>query len=124
MPTDDLGPTESFFHRQLRTTSDVICPPYLEFLHGGLNLQVTHHLFPRLPRHNLRKASMLVKQAAKDEGLVYHEFGFREGNRDVVGVLKNVANQVNIMANVANVEAREAVEKRVKEHEESLKNRA
>jgi sphingolipid 8-(E)-desaturase len=67
---------------------------------------------------------MLVKQAAKDEGLAYHEFGFREGNRDVVGVLKNVANQVSIMANVANVEAREAVEKRVKEHEESLKNRA
>jgi sphingolipid 8-(E)-desaturase len=111
-PTGDLGPTESFPHRQLRTTADVVCPDYLQFVHGGLHLQVTHHLFPRVPRHNLRQASMLVKEFAKEQGLEYAEFGFVEGNAEVRGVLQHVAEQVKIMGKVAKAEAEEAVEKK------------
>jgi len=107
MSTADLGPNESFPHRQMRTTTDVICPPGLSFLHGGLHLQVTHHLFPRLPRHNLRKASELVKAFALEEGLVYAEFGFVRGNKEVVGVLKGVAEQLQLMGRVAEGEVRE-----------------
>jgi len=44
--TEDLGLYESFPARQIRTTMDVTCPEYMEFIHGGLNMQVTHHLFP------------------------------------------------------------------------------
>ncbi|RDX47705.1 fatty acid/sphingolipid desaturase [Lentinus brumalis] len=69
--TADFGPVESFFARQLRTTVDVICSPHIEFIHGGLHLQVTHHLFPRLPRHNLHEASLIVKEFAKERGLEY-----------------------------------------------------
>ncbi|KIM66251.1 hypothetical protein SCLCIDRAFT_14609 [Scleroderma citrinum Foug A] len=111
MSTDDLGPTESFPHRQLRTTTDVICPSYLSFLHGGLHLQVTHHLFPRLPRHNLRKASVLVKQFAKEQGLAYAEFGFIKGNGEVLGVLKRVAEQARIVGMVAHTEIQKAMNK-------------
>ena len=107
--TADLGPGESFFARQLRTTVDVICSPSIEFIHGGLHLQVTHHLFPRLPRHNLRQASAIVKQFAAEQGLEYAEFGFREGNNDVLGVLKGVADQVRIVHMVADAEIREAI---------------
>ena len=96
MSTEDLGPVESFPHRQMRTTSDVICDDTVAFLHGGLHLQVTHHLFPRLPRHNLRKASKLVKEFAKGQGLVYAEFGFIRGNHDVIGVLREVADTVRV----------------------------
>ncbi len=110
MSTADLGPVESFPHRQLRTTTDVICPPSLAFFHGGLHLQVTHHLFPRLPRHNLRKASLLVKEFAQEQGLVYAEFGFAEGNSEVVGVLRGVAEQVGIVGRVAGAEVKEVIE--------------
>lgn len=102
--TADLGPTESFVHRQLRTTTDVLCPPSLAFLHGGLHLQVTHHLFPRLPRHNLKDASMLVKEYCSERGLEYAEFGFWEGNGEVRGVLRGVAEQVGILGMVADRE--------------------
>jgi len=112
MSTADLGPTESFPHRQLRTTTDVICPPYLSFLHGGLHLQVTHHLFPRLPRHNLRAASVLVKEYAKEQGLVYAEFGFIEGNGDVLNVLKAVAEQARLVGVVAEKEIQDAIVKK------------
>jgi delta8-fatty-acid desaturase len=67
-------------------------------------LQVTHHLFPRLPRHNLRTASLLVKQFCKERGVEYHEFGFVEGNQDVQNVLREVANQVRIVKRVASAE--------------------
>jgi sphingolipid 8-(E)-desaturase len=107
--TDDLGPVESFPHRQLRTTTDVICPPHLAFLHGGLHLQVTHHLFPRLPRHNLKEASLLVKKYAKEQGLEYAEFGFVQGNGEVRSVLKDVAAQVAIIGKVANAEIEERI---------------
>ena len=107
MSTADLGPTESFVDRQLRTTSDVICSPSIGFLHGGLQLQVTHHLFPRLPRHNLHAASLLVKEFAKEQGLEYAEFKFIDGNAEVLGVLKDVAEQVKFVAKVANHEAKE-----------------
>lgn len=106
MSTADLGPTESFVDRQLRTTSDVICSPSIEFIHGGLHLQVTHHLFPRLPRHNLRAASLLVKEFAKEQGLEYAEFKFIDGNAEVLGVLKDVAEQVKFVAKVADHEAK------------------
>jgi len=112
MPTGDLGPIESFPHRQLRTTTDVICSDSVAFMHGGLHLQVTHHLFPRLPRHNLRRASKLVKEFAKEEGLTYSEFGFVDGNQEVIGTLRHVAEQVKIMGKVASAEAKEALEKK------------
>lgn len=105
----DLGPKESFVQRQLRTTTDVICPEYLEFLHGGLHLQVTHHLFPRLPRHNLKRASRLVKEFAARENLEYAEFGFVEGNAQVRSVLRDVAKQVSILGNVAKGIAEQAL---------------
>lgn len=110
MSTDDLGPIESFPHRQMRTTTDVICEDSIAFLHGGLHLQVTHHLFPRLPRHNLRAASKLVKEFAKEQGITYAEFGFIRGNLDVLGVLRDVAEQVRIISHVASAEVSEAVD--------------
>jgi sphingolipid 8-(E)-desaturase len=112
MSTEDLGVRESFAHRQLRTTTDVACPPYLAFFHGGLHLQVTHHLFPRLPRHNLHAASMLVKAWTKERGLTYSEFsGFVKGNNIVRGVLKDVAEQIKVIGMVAEGEVKEAMAK-------------
>jgi len=112
MSTGDLGPIESFSHRQLRTTTDVLCSDSVAFMHGGLHLQVTHHLFPRLPRHNLRRASELVKKFAAEQGLTYAEFGFIHGNQEVIGTLRDVAEQVKILGKVAKFEVKEAMEKK------------
>lgn len=115
--TSDIIPhtelLESHAHRQLRTTMDVSCPPYLDFLHGGLNFQTPHHLFPRIPRFRFRAVAKEVarwveeeQELVKDgmwkgeklkenEGLVYKHMSFVEGNKDVLGVLKDVADQVS-----------------------------
>ncbi|KAF9511180.1 hypothetical protein BS47DRAFT_1197431 [Hydnum rufescens UP504] len=83
----DLGPSESSVARKLRTTSDIICDPSVKFIGGGLHLQVTHHLSPRLPGHHLRAASLLVKESAEEQLLEFAELRFVQGNKDALGVL-------------------------------------
>lgn len=97
MPTADLGDGESFPQRQLRTTMDVDCPAWLDFIHGGLQFQAVHHLFPRVPRHNLRRLQVLVREFCADTGIEYKCFGFVEGNKEVLGRLGEIAGQVEML---------------------------
>jgi delta8-fatty-acid desaturase len=96
--TADLGPSESFAQKQLRTTMDVSCPEWLDFIHGGLQFQAVHHLFPRVPRHNLRKLSALVKEFCAETDIEYMVHDFVAGNGVVLGRLQQVAEQAKILA--------------------------
>jgi len=97
MPTADLGPGESFPQRQVRTTMDVDCPEWLDFFHGGLQFQAVHHLFPRVPRHNLRKGQVLVREFCEKTQLKYQCYGFVQGNKVVLGRLDEIAKQVKTL---------------------------
>nr|QDH43442.1 fatty acid/sphingolipid desaturase [Metschnikowia australis] len=97
MSTADLGVSEGFASRQLRTTMDVDCPRWLDFLHGGLQFQAIHHLFPRLPRHNLRSVQPLVVEFCEEVGLPYSIYGFGKGNEVVIGKLSEIGKQCSIM---------------------------
>lgn len=97
MSTTDLGPNESFAQKQLRTTMDVDCPAWLDWIHGGLQFQAVHHLFPRVPRHNLRTVQALVKEFCNETGIEYKCLGFVEGNREVLGRLDEVGRQVEFL---------------------------
>ncbi|CAO1614762.1 unnamed protein product [Parajaminaea phylloscopi] len=103
----DVGLSESFAARQVRTTMDVDCPRHLDFVHGGLHMQVSHHLFPRLPRHNLRECrDRFVRPFCDKWGLGYQEYTFTAGNRRVLSVLRDVADQVSVLRKVAQAQAR------------------
>ncbi|KAI1082650.1 fatty acid desaturase [Whalleya microplaca] len=98
MSTSDLGPHESFPQKMLRTTMDIDCPQWLDFFHGGLQFQVIHHLYPRIPRHNLRRTQKLVQDFCNDVGIPYALYGFVDGNKHVVGTLAEVSRQAAILA--------------------------
>ena len=98
MSTSDLGPRESFPQKMLRTTMDVDCPPWLDFVHGGLQFQVIHHLYPRIPRHNLRRVQKLVIEFCDEVKIPYAIYGFVEGNKQVISRLEQVARQAAILA--------------------------
>lgn len=98
MSTADLGTAESFPQKMLRTTMDVDCPQWLDFFHGGLQFQAIHHLFPRMPRHNLRRAQKLVQEFCNEVDIPYALYGFIEGNKEVIGRLGDVGRQVAILA--------------------------
>jgi len=99
MSTAELGEGESFAQRQLRTTMDVDCPAWLDFIHGGLQFQAVHHLFPRVPRHNLRKLQVLVKEFCESTNIPYTLLGFVDGNTKVLGRLEEVGEQVKHLVN-------------------------
>jgi delta8-fatty-acid desaturase len=103
MSTADLGVDESFPQKMLRTTMDVDCPPWLDFFHGGLQFQAIHHLFPRIPRHNLRKTQRLVQEFCDEVGIPYALYGFVDGNKQVIGRLADVARQAAILAKCQSV---------------------
>ncbi|KAL4895548.1 fatty acid desaturase-domain-containing protein [Aspergillus ambiguus] len=97
MSTADLGVHESFPQKMLRTTMDVDCPTWLDFFHGGLQFQAIHHLYPRIPRHNLRRTQKLVLDFCQDTGIPYAIFTFYDGNKEVISRLGDVAKQLRIL---------------------------
>ena len=78
---------------------DVDCPAWMDFVHGGLQFQAIHHLFPRVPRHNLRKVQGLVREFCQETGIPYSILTFMDGNKKVLGRLGEVGEQVSMLVN-------------------------
>ena len=85
--------SDEWFKMQLKTTMNVDCPRWMDWFHGGLQFQIEHHLYPRLPRHNLRECSELVKALCKKYNLHYHAPGFFQANVELLQCLKQTANE-------------------------------
>jgi fatty acid desaturase len=62
-----------FLRRQVLTARNVRGGAFVDFALGGLNYQIEHHLFPSMPRPNLRRSQPLVKDFCHQHGLAYHE---------------------------------------------------
>lgn len=96
MSTEDVE-DESYAEKAFRTTMDIECPVWMDWFHGGLQFQVEHHLFPRMPRSNLRRAQPFCIAFAKKHGLAFYKCGFVNGNRKMLGVLRDVATQISVL---------------------------
>eukprot|EP00270_Netrium_digitus_P021611 TRINITY_DN9341_c0_g1_i1.p1 TRINITY_DN9341_c0_g1~~TRINITY_DN9341_c0_g1_i1.p1 ORF type:complete len:452 (+),score=75.93 TRINITY_DN9341_c0_g1_i1:83-1438(+) len=84
-------PENMWCPKQLEGTLNIECPPMLDWFFGGLQFQIEHHLFPRLPRHNLRRSTKLVKQFCLKHSLPYTSVSFWEANVRMVKVLRHAA---------------------------------
>jgi fatty acid desaturase len=60
-----------FLRRQVLTSRNVRGGWLTDLALGGLNYQIEHHLFPSMPRANLRHAQTLVRAFCEDHGLPY-----------------------------------------------------
>jgi len=66
----------SYVKMQFRGTRDVVCPdPITEFLFGGMQYQLEHHMFPSLPRYYSSYVAPLLQQYAREHGLHYKSDG-------------------------------------------------
>ncbi len=61
----------SFLERQVLSSRDLTSHPLWDFLYGGLNYQIEHHLFPTLPRVNLKCAQAIIRPFCEAHGLSY-----------------------------------------------------
>ncbi|KAL5984709.1 Delta 8 Fatty Acid Desaturase [Asimina triloba] len=96
-----VGPPtgNDWFEKQTMGTLDICCPSWMDWFHGGLQFQVEHHLFPRLPRCHFRKVVPLVRDLCKKHNLPYTNLSFWDANVQTILTLRTAALQARNTAN-------------------------
>jgi fatty acid desaturase len=73
MPILDADDQTDFLRRQVLTSRNVRGGALVDFVLGALNYQIEHHLFPSMPRPNLRRSQALVRAFCQQHDLPYCE---------------------------------------------------
>lgn len=97
-PAYDADARPDFWKLQVTTTRNVtgghgFPQAFVDWFCGGLQYQVDHHLFPTLPRHNLKKAHELIHSFCKEWNVQYHEADLVDGTIEVLKHLSTVSDQ-------------------------------
>ena len=79
-PYNKNDDADGWVHTQLAGSIDIDCPEWLDWFHGGLQFQIEHHLFPRVPRHNLRALQGVLKAFCAEHGLTHISMPFSDCN--------------------------------------------
>ena len=73
MPILDPDQAADPLLRQVLTSRNVRGGSFVDYALGGLNYQIEHHLFPSMPRPNLRHAQVVVRRFCEDRSVRYEE---------------------------------------------------
>jgi fatty acid desaturase len=71
MPILDASDRTGFLDRQVLTSRNVRGGRMTDLALGGLNYQIEHHLFPSMPRPNLRHSQALIREFCQQRDLPY-----------------------------------------------------
>lgn len=88
-----------WFEKQTSGTLDISCSAWMDWFYGGLQFQLEHHLFPRMPRCQLRNISPVVRDLCKKHNLPYRSLSFWDANVSTIRTLRNAALQARDLAN-------------------------
>jgi len=73
MPVVPKNARVDFLRRQVLMSRNIRGGRLTDFMMGGLNYQIEHHLFPSMPRPNLKKVQPLVRAHCARHGISYTE---------------------------------------------------
>lgn len=73
----------SFFMQEISTTRNLGTSRLHDFIFGGLNNHIEHHLFPSMPTARLRAARPIVREFCQRHGIVYREMPWLAAAREV-----------------------------------------
>lgn len=82
------GQNNDWVH-QLETTRNLRTSPWLAWFFVGLDYQVEHHMFPRIPHQHLPHTRDIVRAWCAENGLPHQEIGYAAALRSVTGCLAN-----------------------------------
>lgn len=80
----------SFMEKQVLTSRNIKSGWFLNFISGGLNYQIEHHLFPHISRKHLPKAKAIVKEFCIKKKLSYKDSSLAEAWKDVFTYLDDI----------------------------------
>jgi fatty acid desaturase len=75
MPILAKNDKTDYLRRQVLTSRNIRGGRLTDFALGGLNYQIEHHLFPSMPRPNLRRAQQLIRTFCAQHDVAYYETG-------------------------------------------------
>lgn len=84
------GARVDFLRRQVMMSRNISGGPVVDFVMGGLNRQIEHHLFPSMPRPQLRLAQPYVRAYCARHGIPYTETTLPGAYRKIVRYLNQV----------------------------------
>jgi fatty acid desaturase len=84
MPTLPPGHQLDYLRKQVLTSRNVSGGRWVDFVLGGLNYQIEHHLFPTMPRPNLRRAQEIVQDFCDRHRIDYTQCGLLRSYRHVL----------------------------------------
>ena len=90
MPLLTAEEDQDFVRHQVLTARNIKGPRIVDYLFGGLNYQIEHHLFPRMPRNRLRSASRIVRQFLKEKSIHYSESGIFQCYSSILSYLHQI----------------------------------
>ncbi|MDV2479650.1 MAG: fatty acid desaturase [bacterium] len=85
MPILESDHKLDYLHMQVITARNITAHPITDFIYGGLNYQIEHHLFPSLPRNKLREAQEVIKSFCQKHSISYHETSVLQSYREILG---------------------------------------
>ena len=80
-----------FLRRQVLTSRNVKSSPVNDVIYGGLNYQIEHHLFPSMPRHQLKRAQKIIRPFCGENSISYYETGVFQSQREILQYLHRVS---------------------------------
>ena len=90
MPVLAAADNSDYLRRQVLTSRNVHGGWLTDLALGGLNYQIEHHLFPGMPRLNMRRAQPIIAQFCKERGIAYHETSFIDSYRELLSFLNEI----------------------------------
>ena len=90
MPILESDTEVGFLHQQVLTSRNVFAHRITDFWYGGLNYQIEHHLFPRMPRNKLKDAQPIIKDFCRKHEIPFHETGVLQSYGEILHHLHKV----------------------------------
>jgi fatty acid desaturase len=90
MPQTDSASRMDFVRTQVLTARNVRAHPLTDLWYGSLNYQIEHHLFPGMPRLNMRRAQPIIQQFCRERGIDYHETSFLDSYKELLEFLNEI----------------------------------
>lgn len=91
MPVLGTGVKVDYLRKQVLTSRNVAGGRWVDFLLGGWNYQIEHHLFPSMPRPNLRRAQALVQDFCARHDIAYSQCSLLRSYAEVLRHLHAVS---------------------------------
>jgi fatty acid desaturase len=88
-----------YLRKQVLTSRNVRGGGVVDFAFGGLNYQIEHHLFPSMPRPNLRHAQRHVREFCARRDIPYSQCGVVTSYVEVLRHLHEVSAPLRVPAN-------------------------